>query len=227
MINTIAVIIADGSGTRWNNYLGVPKHLIEIDNERLIDRTVRLLTERNINKIFVVGPDDRYKVKGSELFTPIQNPDNGDIDKFMNSAELWNDQGKTIVLYGDVYFTEEAMNSIVAYHEIDFALHCRPFNSQYTGTPYGECFALTFYHQHREEILDALTNIVSAFNQNVITRAGGWEVYKFFQLGRNNYPDDKLDSHWLTNLNLNAINDFTDDFDYPEDYDRFMERWNK
>ena len=29
------VIMADGKGSRWNNYMGIPKHLIEIDGESL------------------------------------------------------------------------------------------------------------------------------------------------------------------------------------------------
>ena len=34
--------MADGEGKRWGNYLGIPKHLIEIDGEPIIKRTVRL-----------------------------------------------------------------------------------------------------------------------------------------------------------------------------------------
>ena len=35
------LILADGEGKRWGNYKGVPKHLLEIDGERLIDRMIR------------------------------------------------------------------------------------------------------------------------------------------------------------------------------------------
>ena len=33
------IIMAAGMGTRWNNYLGVPKHLIELNGETLLGRT--------------------------------------------------------------------------------------------------------------------------------------------------------------------------------------------
>lgn len=221
---TKAIIIADGQGTRWNNYLDKPKHLIEIDGERLIDRTVRLLIDNGVKDIYVVGPDERYNVEGAELYKATQNPDNGDIDKFMNSGELWNNDGKTIVLYGDVYFTEVAMKSIVEYKEIDFALHCRPFNSIVTGTPYGECFALTFWNQHRGELKSVFRMIKAAHAKGEIDRMGGWEMYKFFMLRRGKYPPGKVNEHWLTEANLNAINDWTDDFDWPEDYDRFIQK---
>jgi len=223
-VKTRAIIIADGEGTRWKNHLGVPKHLIKIDGERLIDRAVRLLIENNVEDVYVVGPDDRYKVSGAKLYTATHEKSNGDLDKFMNSANLWNDDGKTIILYGDVYFTENAMKSIVEYNEVDFALHCRPFNSYLTGTPYGECFAITFYHQHREELQKVFHNIIDAFKNGTIKRMGGWEVYRFFMLSRGIYPKDRLHEHWLTGHNLNAINDWTDDFDYPGDYDRFIKR---
>lgn len=39
------IIMADGGGTRWNNYMGIPKHLVEIDGEPLLGHTVRLLRE--------------------------------------------------------------------------------------------------------------------------------------------------------------------------------------
>ena len=37
------IIMADGKGKRWNYYNDIPKHLIEIDGETLLERTVRLL----------------------------------------------------------------------------------------------------------------------------------------------------------------------------------------
>lgn len=39
------IIMADGKGTRWNNFNNIPKHFIEIDGEKIIFRTVRLLNE--------------------------------------------------------------------------------------------------------------------------------------------------------------------------------------
>ena len=41
--NVTALRIADGDGTRWGNYLGVPKHLAPVDGVPILYRTVRLL----------------------------------------------------------------------------------------------------------------------------------------------------------------------------------------
>ena len=42
------VIMAAGNGTRWNNYLGVPKHLIEIKRIKSLRKGIEL-TQRCAN----------------------------------------------------------------------------------------------------------------------------------------------------------------------------------
>lgn len=37
-----AIVIAAGHATRWGDYRGTPKHLIEVDGEPILHRTVRL-----------------------------------------------------------------------------------------------------------------------------------------------------------------------------------------
>jgi len=54
------IIMADGDGKRWNNYLGIPKHLVEINGEPIIKRTVRLLKENGVNNIIITSRDERY-----------------------------------------------------------------------------------------------------------------------------------------------------------------------
>ena len=41
------IIMADGKGTRWQNYNDIPKHFIEINGEKIIERTVRLLRDNS------------------------------------------------------------------------------------------------------------------------------------------------------------------------------------
>ena len=67
---TTAIIIAAGEATRWGDYLGTPKHLVKVDDEPIIYRSVRLLLKNGITDINVVGPDDdRYRIEGSNLYT--------------------------------------------------------------------------------------------------------------------------------------------------------------
>lgn len=218
-----AIIIAAGEATRWNNYMGVPKHLIEIDGEPIIHRTVRLLNERDVNDIYVVGPDDeRYRIDGSELYIPNKNPRNHDADKFLNSAPLWHPEDRTVVFYGDVYFTDDAMDKIVASKIKRWRLFCRFGKSSITGTPYGECFAQSFYPIDITRHRKALEYIAQLREGNVINRCGGWEHARAMHgaRGRAVRAHRKYPGYI-------EINDWTDDFDKPQDYDRFIENWNR
>lgn len=103
------VIMADGKGTRWDNYMGLPKHLVEIDGEPIISRTVRLLNELTNEdaEIIVTSHDARYEFEGSRRHEPIDNK--LEIDRF--TRELIEDD--TCFLYGDTYYTEESLNRII------------------------------------------------------------------------------------------------------------------
>lgn len=100
------VIMAAGKGTRWNNYLGVPKHLIEINGETLLGRTTRLLKENGINNYVITGTDERYLQFG-ELISQTNN--DCEIDRFEESII----DGLVCYLYGDVYYTDEAIKTII------------------------------------------------------------------------------------------------------------------
>lgn len=214
-----AIIIAAGEATRWNNYLGTPKHLIRIDGEPLLHRTVRLLKQYT-DDIFVVAKDDPlYLIDGATRYVPTLNYEaHADADKFLSSKELWNDKGRTVVFYGDVYFTEYAMHKIASYWVKDWTLFCRPHASMYTGTPWGECFAQSFYPEHIEQHEAKLMHIARLFKRGRIDRCGGWEHYRAM-IG---LRDDQIRSKQIKG-NIVTIDDFTDDFDYPDDYDRFIE----
>jgi choline kinase len=86
-----AIIIAAGEATRWGNYLGVPKHLIPIDGEPIAKRTIRLLKDRGVSDIFLVGLDsDLYRLTGSKFYLAKKNPEYAGADKFLSSKELWD-----------------------------------------------------------------------------------------------------------------------------------------
>lgn len=98
------VIMSAGKGTRWNNYLGVPKHLVEINGETLLGRTTRLLKKNGIDDFIITGNDERY----SEYGKLVPQTDNDcEIDRFEKIDE------PVCYLYGDVYYTENAIKTII------------------------------------------------------------------------------------------------------------------
>ena len=222
---TTAIIIAAGEATRWGDYLGTPKHLVKVDDEPIIYRSVRLLLKNGITDINVVGPDDdRYRIEGSKLFIPQKNYEkNADADKFLNSESLWNTEGRTIVLYGDVFFTEEAMKTICEWEGTDWRLFCRYGPSSVTGTPYGECFAQSFYPKDLKRHKKMLEYIAELWFTKQINRCGGWEHAR--AMAGVTGPQVRMHRHKPKLYHI--IDDWTDDFDKPQDYDRFMENWSK
>ena len=101
------VIMADGKGLRWGYYNNMPKHLIKINEETLLERTVRLIKVNDLSgKIIITSHDPRYEVAGAIRHEPKNNI--LEIDRF--TQELIEDN--TCFLYGDTYYSEKAMNKI-------------------------------------------------------------------------------------------------------------------
>lgn len=215
-----AIVIADGDGTRWGDYGGRPKHLAEVDGEPILHRTVRLLQRPDV-QVWVVGPDDdRYRVPGSNLYVPVHDLGVFDADKFLNSRQLWHPDGRTLVVYGDVYFTDAAMTRILDHPSGDWTLFARPFASALTGTPYGECFAQSWGSHDTAEHHAALRRIVDLYQRGIVSRCGGWEHYRAML----HLPDQVMGQHLVGDRRLAVIDDWTDDIDHPYDYDRLIVR---
>lgn len=188
----IYIIMADGDGKRWNNYLGKPKHLIEINGETLIGRTARLLRENGINDFIITTRDRRYAQYGK---TKPQSFRDAEIDRFEEVNK------PVCYLYGDVYYTDQAIKTIV---------HKRPKDVLFFGSE-EEIFAvkvkdLDLFYRNRNDVK-------RLFRQGWITRCIGWEVYRSI----NNIP---LEEHRITDRYIKIL-DGTDDIDYPEDYEKF------
>lgn len=183
------ILTAAGAMRRWQDketgelYGGVPKHLIPIDGEPLIARTVRLLRERGVDDIVIVGPpDDRYAMDGAMLHVPDHHvPWTGqekghDCYKFLSSRDLWAN-GRTVILHGDVYLAEDAADTIVGYQPETWCLFARykryhhPFHKL-------ETVAFSFYphdHAQMDGVLDRLVRLQVAGD---IPRTGTWELYR-------------------------------------------------
>jgi CTP:molybdopterin cytidylyltransferase MocA len=217
-----AIIICAGEAARWGNYLNTAKHLVLIDGEPILYRLVRLLRDRGVTDIYIVSKDDpRYKVDGASQFVARLNyEENADADKFLSSKELWSKEGRTVVFYGDTYFTDEAIETIVSHEGKDWVLFCRPKASDITGSPWPECFAQSFYPHQIQQHEAALHRIACLYKQGRLKRCGGWEHYRVMA-GINPKKRKEFGKRLI------VIDDFTDDFDYPKDYDEFILRHNR
>lgn len=215
--STTAIVIAGGEAKRWENHLGVPKHLIEIDGETILSRTARLLKENGVSSIYVATKeyDSRYDVPyATQVVVDIDYENNADVDKFLSSKHLWNEEGRTLVVYGDCYFTEEAIHTVINYPAREWTLFCRPNASSITGTRWGECFVQSFYPEHIEEHERSLHRVAELQKSGELKSGGGWHHYRVME----GLPPKK---HAMRNRYV-EIDDWTDDFDFPSDYEQWM-----
>ena len=194
------IIMSAGEGKRWNNYLGIPKHLIEINGETLLERTTRLLRKNNINDFVITGSDERYCKYGTLV---AQTCNDCEIDRFEESLI----EDNVCYLYGDVYYTEEAIKTIINGETKDILF----FGSE------EEIFAvkvvdITLFLKHKHRVKDL-------YLKGDIWRCIGWEVYRSL----NNIP---FDQHIINDRYIKILDD-TDDIDYPEDYEEFINKRSK
>ena len=205
-------ILANGEGTRWNNYMGVPKQLIEIDGETILHRMIRLLHENGVEKanIFICGP---FEDDGAES---IMTKSETKREVFEEIAELA--KSPFIILYGDCYYTDACMKGIVSRPINKFDEFLCTTRNPNTGCPWCEGYA------HRCEDWEWWRKEMHELNtsEDKITLYKDWFIH-FWLLGfkegesMNRFPkpgeyDPEHDVAWC---------DQTDDFDYPGDLDKF------
>jgi len=200
------IILAAGEGTRWNNYLGTPKHLLKIDDETLLERTTRLFKGCDI---VIVGRDDRYKVEGSTLHIPKEIGLHDINRQTFYSQDLWSKEGRTIIVLGDVFFTEEAVKTIRGYEGDDIRFYGRHKEGKINKCPWGELFAVSFLPNHHDEIIACLHKASKILKHNGMLN-NWWEFYRY--LDGIDPMVDEIGDRFV------EINDWTDDFDNPENY---------
>lgn len=206
-------ILANGEGTRWKNYMGVPKQLIEIDGETILHRMIRLLRAEGVEKsdIVICGPFEDDEAQSI-------------ITKSKTKREVFEEianlaQGPFAILYGDCYYTEAIIHEIVnrpiqKYDEF-FTIHPNPN----TGCRWAEGYA------HRCEDWEWWRDEMHSINSNteLIQVAHDWFIHWWLlgvrdQACINSHPvecyDPAHDIPWC---------DQTDDFDYPDDLTTFCE----
>lgn len=109
-----ALILCAGNGSRWGEYLGVPKQLITINNETLLDRTVRLLNKNGNNNIEIVFNDHRVMLNHCAFYRPSKSQ--WIVETLLSTRDLW--KGQTIILLGDVFYTERAIQLSLAFLDV-------------------------------------------------------------------------------------------------------------
>lgn len=122
------VILADSKSP---NTFEIPRQLTKINGEPIIKRTIRLLKENGIDDIIVTSHDSRFDNLGVIRYEPLYN-DWDHINKtgYWLSAfpvELLNEP--VTFLFGDVYYSENAIKKIVEAKPKDNLFFCTHNNN--------------------------------------------------------------------------------------------------
>jgi len=217
-----ALVLAQGNGWRWDNYLGGPKQLVcVVDGEPVLHRTVRLLAEHGIEPV-VVGPDESFAVDGALLVTLERPAPTGcDQDKFFATRRLWAPDDRTVLLWGDCFYTEQAMATIVDGAD-GVHYYRRPGPSAITGHEWDESFAVSFWPHDHDSVCASAARVFQGWCDGLL-HTTHIRTHYAATLG---FADDDLDDPDLLvdTPGQTIIDDETDDFDYPRDYERWLAR---
>ena len=188
-------ILAAGSGTRWKDYRGTPKHKVVVEGEVLVERTYKQFSQYT-DKIIIVANEEQGL---AQTYIPPTDENWKDIAKFFSSNDIWSDD-QNVMVFADVYFTDEAVKLIME-DTNTLSFYLRSKASKLTKKPWGEIWGIGFDGLSMEVLKSTMLNIIES---KVEYKTGGWRL--FDQLNNDNQT-----------INVIEIDDWTEDFDWPSD----------
>lgn len=197
-------------GGTYKKIPGLPKHLTEINGERLVDRTIRLLRENGIEDISISSNNPIFdscgvpRLEHSNDYTLTAEGNTGYwVDAFYPSEE------PITYLYGDVYYSENCIKTIINTQTDDIlffasTIPCRPNYFKMWEEPFG--FKVVNQKRFREGIdICKQKRDAGLTNREPVS----WELYRVL-----NGID--INTHKIT-TGFVAINDESVDIDCLED----------
>ena len=185
-----------------------PKPLSVINGETLLERTIRLLKERNVTDISISSNDERYEQYGKVLYHHNSYKyEGGKIYGYWLDAYYPTDE-PCIYLHGDVYYSENA---------IDRILNLKPSVNTFIGNEiarnkehknWGEPFGWIVVDQ--KSFRDGINKTKKLQDEGKLDRGFGisWELYRVL----NGLDPNKMFIYDNTYL---SIDDETIDIDAP------------
>lgn len=202
------------AGGRYDEFT-TPKQLLKVNGEVIIERTIRLLKENRIKDIAISTTNPAFNY----LEVPKLKHNNTFIHEYKNEKAKgwWLDafyptDEPTCYIWGDVYFSEVAIKTIVETETDDIELFgsMPPFADNYVKR-WIEPFALKVFNtNHLKESIEKTKELAlegKTFRENPII----WELWTVIK----NVPLQTKPDEYI--YNYIAINDYTTDVDNKED----------
>lgn len=207
--NVAVIVLANGDQLRWPPG-SIPKQLLEVDSVPIILRTALRFEESLQASARVVTRDLRITsvVGGMRVVNVGETPEQ--LATLLKARSEWGAK-RTVCLLGDVYYTDAAIRAISECKK-DVAFYGRRLSSKVTGKPYGELVAMAWSSSLDDQMIHSL--------ECWRDRSLLWSPYRDFADLWLPETDNYL--HHIPEC-LTEIDDFTDDFDIPEDW----ATWNR
>ena len=187
-------------GSNHDHINGTPRQLVKIGGERVLDRTIRLLRKNGVKDIYITATDPAFDLCNAEV---IHYDSSG---PWINCFYLTDEP--TTYIFGDVYFSPEAIETIVNTQtdDIEFFASAPPFAPEYPRI-WAEPFA--FKVVNLSHFRESIETVKQCTEQGIWRRDPiAWETWQVIK----ETPLNMIDYS-----NYTIINDYTCDIDYAED----------
>ena len=200
------------------NYWKTPKQLSIINGERLVDRTIRLLKENNVEEIYISSNNPIFDSCNVPRLINTKN----DFDvKETETQGYWLDafypvEESVTYLFGDVYYSEEAIKKIVEFKSNRNILFGSKIALNKLHKNWGEPFA--YIVNDYKLFFDGINNVKELFNQGKVERHPiVWELYRYLH-GLDINKHEIIDDY-------EVIDDETIDIDGPEELEEMQKKY--
>lgn len=220
----VIICAAGGLDGRWTyegrEYLRTPKHLLRLaDDEPTLYRTVRQLRERGITDIIITAPegDPRYQVEGARSVHLDVDPNPAGLTLICGTRPLWADDDRTAIMFGDCWYSDAAIDAIVAVDDPEPHYVRRLGPSRVTGHSWDEPFALVIPADRHDRVLDVAQRLIDEW-----TGPKRLHMWQHFCALWGLHPSRKDRPH----PHQTNVDDFTDDIDKPEEFRKWTGRYH-
>ena len=195
------------------------KALSVINGEPLIERTIRLLKENNVEEIYISSNDDRFNKYGKVIHHENSYRYEDGINKGYWVDAYYPTDKPTIYLHGDVYYTEDAIKKILNYNASVNTFIGNKYALNKEKKKVGEPFGWIIVDQ--KSFREAINKTKRLQDEGKVDRHPiSWELYQVL----NGHDINGFDISEDTYL---AIYDETDDVDSPAKIEELNKKLNE
>ncbi len=198
-----------------------PKQLTVVNGEALVDRTIRLLKENGIRDIYISTNDDRFRGKAPLLkHYNSYKYENGELKGYWLDAFYpgFAPSDKVTYLFGDVYYSEKAIKTIVEVESNENILVGNSVAMNPEHHNIGEPFA--YIVNDYKTFMSGVVEVKKLYDEGKVKRNPlVWELYRYLNGLDINIQD--IQNNYI------VIDDETIDVDTPEEAEKLANNDSK